>query len=508
MSAPEYRFTLRSCRAQSGAALLILLALIAIATGAFLVNTFGASDHLESRERRTEAALAEAKEALISYAAAYADTHSGEVPGYLPCPDFDGGNPEGSAELQCGALPLVPGTPIPKDNTVMGRLPWRTLGLPNTRDGGKECLWYVVSGNFKSNPKTDLMNWDTNGLITVTGPDGNALATGNTPSGAVAVIFAPGPAIGGQSRTGVTAPICGGNYAASNYLDTSGGTNNADMTGIGANNIKSFIAGAAVAGTFNDRLIFITAAEIFDAIERRQHVDPTVPATNPPTLVSFSTLLLNVTRRTAECIADYPTYDNNLAANDWRLPWTTDQPFGSNDYGVNTNYDDTNNRFLGRTPLIVNRSITDTGSRMDDPPLLTTTLLAEAICPGWGAVETWWQNWNDHIFYAVSEDFAPNGDDDDTDCGDCVSVIAPGPDPEYAGIVFFAGKRLNGQARNNNPNASTSTAKGQRSNYLEGENATTGTNGTGNFRTGAESPTFNDVLYCINEDLSVMPCPQ
>lgn len=480
--------------------MLILLALIAIATGAFLINTFGASDHLESRERRTEAALAEAKEALIFYAASYADRNTGDVPGYLPCPD--NGTDEGTPSTGTVACAT-------RDVSVLGRLPWKILGLTDIRDGSRECLWYAVSGNFKANlNKTGLMNWDTNGLLTVN-HNGVNIATGNTPSGAVAVIFAPGEAIGVQTRAGAVAPLCGGNYAASNYLDTSGGTNNADMTGIGANYIKTFSAGAAVAGTFNDRLLFITAEEIFDAIERRQHADPTVTPTNPPTLVSFSTLLGNVTRRSAECIAGYPARNNRYASDDdRRLPWSTDDPLTGENYGTDDNYLDRLNSYFGRTPRDVgtafnSRSKDRTNNSNSGPYLLST-----ANCPaGWDAVHPWWQNWNDHIFYAVSEDFAPDGDDYDTNCGDCVSVIAPGPDPEYAGIVFFAGKRLNGQVRNNNPNASISTAKGQRINYLESENFTAGTNGTGNFRTGAESPTFNDVLYCINENLSVIPCP-
>ena len=149
MAARERRSVLQtgSVGKQSGFFLLILLTLIAIISGAFLVKIFGTSAQKASRDSRTEAALAQAKEALIFYAASYADTH--------------GTSGEGTPATASSACTL-------KDVTALGRLPWKTLGLPDLRDGNQECLWYAVSGNFKANVnKTDLMNWDTNGLITV-----------------------------------------------------------------------------------------------------------------------------------------------------------------------------------------------------------------------------------------------------------------------------------------------------------------------------------------------------
>ena len=481
---------------QSGFYLLVLLTLIAIISGAFLVKIFGTSAQKASRDSRTEAALAQAKEALIFYAASYADAHPGEVPGYLPCPD-DGTSGEGTPATASSACTL-------KDVTALGRLPWKTLGLPDLRDGNQECLWYAVSGNFKANVnKTDLMNWDTNGLITVLTRDGTAVATGNTPSGAAAVIFAPGPAIGSQSRAAGSSvtPVCGGNYTAAGYLDSSAGTDNATLTG-GANSVDTFIAGAP-GNTFNDRLVFIRAKDVFDAIERRQHVDPVNP-TGPR--ISFSGLLGEVTQRTAECIANYGT-NNNKKSGDQRLPWTTDQPFSSDNYGPNKNYDDGSKTRFGHTPWNAGGSKADTGNTMTGNTLLSTT-----NCPGWSAIDPWWQNWKDHIYYAPSKNFAPDAKTPN-DCGgktECVTLN--GSSTQYAGIVFFAGKRLSSQNRSNDANASTSAAKSDLSNYLEGANATVpstkaGKEGKGSYQTGAETSTFNDRLYCINQDLSVIPCP-
>lgn len=479
---------------QSGAALLIVLAVIAIMTGAVLVHTFGVSAQQEQRARRTEASLSQAKEALIFYAASYADTHPGEVLGYLPCPDT-------ATTAMYEGTPNTSSTDCTlKDVTALGRLPWRTLGLPDLRDGNGECLWYAVSGNFKGNlNKTDLMNWDTNGLITVLAADGSIVAAGSTPSGAVAVIFSPGPAIGNQSRTGLPAtPVCGGNYIATNYLDAAAGSNNATLTGM-PNRVDTFVMGTA-SNSFNDRLMFITAKDIFDAVERRQHVDPE----NPSARVSFANLMKTITRRTAECIAAYPRENrDHIGDYDRRMPWTTDHPFGSDNYGPAVNYDDEDNHYFGRTPWRVDRSKNDTDNEMSGTTLFSTTL-----CPAWSQVDPWWRNWKDHFFYTVSRDFAPDGDDTNTNCGDCVSVNGS----EYASVVFFGGKRLPGQNRNNDLASSISTAKSNVANYLESDNATEpgtpdGRSGRGNYRAMAEDSTFNDVLYCIRQDLSVIECP-
>ena len=74
-------------RRQRGAILLLVLVTLAIAlasAGAMALASAGAA-----RERASEHALAQAREALISYAAERPiDARVG--PGYLPCPDLDG----------------------------------------------------------------------------------------------------------------------------------------------------------------------------------------------------------------------------------------------------------------------------------------------------------------------------------------------------------------------------------------------------------------------------------
>jgi len=207
------------------------------------------------RQAQTVKALAQAKAALIGFAATYADDpdHKGQPQGYLPCPDIDG---DGSSDAACSN----------RDKTVLGRFPWRTLGLPPLRDGSGECLWYVVSGTYKDAPK-NILTSDTDGQLVVENlqtainpnlnpplagpqnleiiddgafPDGrkkcqfkrgveSAGVMPDTRTQAIAIIFAPGQPIGSQSRVGGTSAQrteCGWTGAASvdgnqayNYLD-------------------------------------------------------------------------------------------------------------------------------------------------------------------------------------------------------------------------------------------------------------------------------------------------
>jgi type II secretory pathway pseudopilin PulG len=183
---------------QRGAALLIMLVLLVVGIAAMLINSLTTVATKNARQEKTAAALSQAKEALIGFAITYGDNPAHSLPqvdGYLPCPDTSG-SPEGSTAPPCGS----------KDVSVIGRLPWRTLGLPALRDGDGECLWYAVSGTYKDSPKTGLMNWDTNGQLQAYAPDGTLLTPADNQ--VVAVIFAPGAALSGQDRSGTTAQVC------------------------------------------------------------------------------------------------------------------------------------------------------------------------------------------------------------------------------------------------------------------------------------------------------------
>jgi hypothetical protein len=222
--------------AQGGFSVMLALVIIALAVGSLAVtmlSTFGTK--LRS-ERVTEAALAKAKEALIAYAATDPNR-----PGELPCPDthIPSSASNGIADLLAG----------PTCAHNIGRLPWRTLGLPDLRDGAGEQLWYAVSENFHVSNATPpaALNSDTPGLLSLA-------ATGITPAtGVAAIIFAPGSALSGQDRSN--------QIAVGQYLEGVNATSDAKTT-------TTFIAENS-SDTFDDRLITIRPQDIFRLVEKR-----------------------------------------------------------------------------------------------------------------------------------------------------------------------------------------------------------------------------------------------
>lgn len=460
-------------RKQHGAALIVVLVIVVMGAAAALVSSLSTTALKNARQETTADALAQAKDVLIGYAITYGDTHSGEVHGYLPCPDPNGtgygANDEGSSET-CGS----------QDVSVIGRLPWKSLGLPALLDGSSECLWYAVSGTYKNNPKTDkMMNQDTPGLFEILDSSGATVA-----QNVVAVIFAPGAPLGAQNRApDGTAPVCGGNYAPSNYLDNDGTINNAAVSGA-ADAISQFRLGDSA--LLNDRMIYITREDIFNARNIRTKLD-------------------SLTRKAAECIADYGRrnrYDfwpYSVNPSDKRLPWSGRFYPNSNDYLTDSNYDDEDGRLAGRLPYRVNTSGSDTDNQIVSPFYQLTS--NGSNCPSvadWPAYYPWWTNWKDHLFYALAYSFMP--DSGSTACGTCLRVNGSG---NHAAVVMFAGRALAGQVR------TTVSNHLDFSNYLEGRNFTNGSNSSGNsdYQSGAETGSFNDILYCIDPgSLSVSPC--
>jgi hypothetical protein len=262
------------------------------------------------RDKATAEALAQAKEALIGYAITYADNNPNEVFGYLPLPDLGSSRNNIMTPGEGYAAGNFAGNS--KNLTVIGRLPWRKLGLPPIRDSQGECLWYAVSGSFQDIKKANVLNWDSLGHFDTYLSNGTAAGTTST-TGAnqaqrpVAIIFSAGGALEGQNRnTSATDTVstCGGNYDVRNYLDSfnsdaninsivnyfPGATNNA--TGYAYNltnasngsqlsaadlstpknavsgDIEVIISGSPVK-IANDRILTITSEDIFRSVIRR-----------------------------------------------------------------------------------------------------------------------------------------------------------------------------------------------------------------------------------------------
>jgi len=211
----------------------LVVLLLAVGIGLFAYHAVSSVSLSQQQDVKTRLALTMARDALIGRAASDASR-----PGSLPCPDADD---DGVAELFAGI----------DCPSYIGRLPWKTLGLPDLRDDAGERLWYALAPAFRDDSSAGLLDNDTKGSITVYQDSTSTLLTAQ----AVAVIFAPGPVVAGQIRDAANA-----NNPA-NYLDTTGGVNNTIAAG-------PFIS-AQASSTFNDRLLAVTTAHLMPVVEMR-----------------------------------------------------------------------------------------------------------------------------------------------------------------------------------------------------------------------------------------------
>lgn len=213
---------------QHGAALMVMLVILVMGAAASLVVSLSKAKINIECDRKSGDALAQAREALIGRASS-----DDNMPGSLPCPDT---NNDGSAEM-------LSGNNCP---SYIGRLPWRTLKLADLRDGDGERLWYALSVNFRDDDSARPLNSNTRGQLTVKDASGNTLA-----SEAIAIVFAPGATIGGQSRGGADA------NTVANFLEEE----NADGDTV-------FVSGQASA-IFNDRLLAVSGDSLWPTVEKR-----------------------------------------------------------------------------------------------------------------------------------------------------------------------------------------------------------------------------------------------
>jgi hypothetical protein len=443
------------------------MALLGLATGVLVIGHMRSVQGDTSADGRTTLALAQAREALVGYAATYRDFHPGEAFGYLPCPDWGTGI-EGQSLSNCGSV----------DVTVIGRLPWKSLGIPPLRDASGECLWYAVSGNFKtgSSKTNDLLNRDTNGLIEVMAADGTGFVAGASPrQRAVAVVFSPGAILPGQDRSLATTnppTVCGGNYVPANYLDSdvASSIDNAAAPTT-ANALSQFIAAehsdrtSATNDAFNDQLMPVFPDEIFaQHLDQRRDFESYL--TDP---------LTGLLRRSADCLLAYGSSNDGGVYRKY-LPWAAQLTIPS--FGNSLDYIDTDNNLSGRLPRTAFNTANSSYGSHNNANYKTTPLLGTPQCPGWDQTDEFWEQWKDHLFYAVARAHqVPHHDahgDLPCDQNECIDVEDPdGTKTDFAAVVIFAGARQTGQTRDNDTNPSyASTDKASPANYLEGVNVT------------------------------------
>lgn len=471
----------RQNQRQRGAALLLLMLVVIIASTSVLLVNLNRDELRNRRLTDTRSSLAEAKTALIEYAVLNPDLNAGQPIG-LPCPDLDGsgGFVEGEAHTtSCGAT----------GETMIGRLPWRTLGIPALKDSGSECLWYVVSGSFKMADAATaaMINADSNGLLQLIGLDSGDIVEGLLPQDRpVAMVVAAMRPVGSQTRPAVPAGRqCNGGFDAADFLDVEPvtGVSNATTSGI-ADGLDQFAVFAGANETHNDRIITITRADIADRVSRR---------------ADFAANMRALGLAAAGCVADYAA-NNPSGATDKRLPWPA--TVALTDYRNDANYDDADSgNFSGRLPDAVDDSNTATGNPIsrvlsDCDPLLV---------PEWSATTlSRWQNWKDHFFYAVAESHVPSAVVPSA-CSNCLTVNGAG---QYVAIIVFSNTRLDalGQVRNAPP--TDTDTKNDIPNYLEGNNAINipGSGTSNDYSSQPASSTFNDLLFCIDQALLVTEC--
>jgi hypothetical protein len=212
------------------AGVLILATVLALGAGAVVTVATASSRHgAHAAERVTQEALAAASRALIGRAAM-----DGDRPGSLPCPDTDD---DGEADLWDRTGIHCPG--------YVGRLPWKTLGLPPLRDGSGELLWYALSPTLRDHPTMQPIN--------SVEPSAQIRIVGTEPAlDVAAVVIAPGAVLPGQVRNAA------GARDPANYLEGHNATS-------GDNVYETALASAG----FNDRVLAIGRAQLFDVVERR-----------------------------------------------------------------------------------------------------------------------------------------------------------------------------------------------------------------------------------------------
>ncbi len=224
---------------QRGAALMIMLVIMVVGAATVLVGSLNSSGLRIERDKITADALAQAKEALIGLAVTYID-----FPGSLPCPDTDD---DGTSDA--GGTDECP--------NYIGRLPWKTLGLADLRDGAGEKLWYTLSRNVRRYASVRPLNSDTPGTLDISGTQ--------VANGMMAIVFAPGSTLAGQNRSNTAISGCANNPSrcASNYLEG----RNADPSPGSAPNTNYQSSNTVI--PFNDQLISISRDQIFQLVEKR-----------------------------------------------------------------------------------------------------------------------------------------------------------------------------------------------------------------------------------------------
>lgn len=450
---------------QKGAALIIFAVIFALVASAYLLSSLEGGTQKVEREKTTSASLAKAKAGLIGYSVSY------RRPGSMPCPDTNNdGVTDPNGNIDC--------------YSNIGRLPWRTLGLEDLRDGNGDRLWYSISSNFRNVPSTIIINSEnTQGNLSICPSSGcgNSSPIPTTPTifpfplltKQAAIVFSSGNPVAGQNRADGSDvnpnPLLNldATKKPANYLESITNGANQFNNATGSNNGNDFIIGE-ISNSFNDRLLTINTSEIFSNVDKR--------------MLARQTL-----HELAFCLVEYA--NRNAATNDKRLPWPA--PLTMADYSNPTSYDDVSTRYTGRMPYHIADSTINPPAHNWSTNGPTTRNKMES-CSKW---PEWWNSWKTFIFFAVSKDFANDSSAPQSCSGNCLRVDGIGP---FAAVVIFSGKKLATQNRVTNFDLANPL------NFLEDKNAAEISNnsGVGDY-TKITNAAQNDITICIRQNLTI-----
>ena len=498
---------------------MVMLIILIIGAATLLVSALNSSSIQIERDKVTADALAKAKEALIGRAVTDANR-----PGSLPCPDS---NNDGSADL-------LSGNDCP---SYIGRLPWKTLGISDLRDGSGERLWYGLSRNFRDD-NSNPINSDNAGTLNISGT--------TVASGIVAIVFAPGVALSGQSRSATTMINCvsnpNGNVPESNcstsYLEPSGNAVQVNSTpsnsalSTAATTHVNYLAGMP-SSTFNDQAIYITHDQLFAPVEMRiareakkclddyaltvagkypwaaPIIDTTtynstintyfgrIPASPTPNAQTLSTALTSLqaainafnanpisSNKTALInVSNYVISIKNL------IPAISNQVDNAGDSGVT----------YANSPTVSNYSNAIAGLNTAISALSPYLWAANCFVAG-----TYWDYWKNMVFYQVAQGFEPGSAG--TSCGaNCLTINGSGNTAQgngsYRAAVVVARRGIGAQM----PHTTTSD-----SSYLEanaqGSNqhvtAPSNTFITYSLSDTTNFLTVNDLVLCLDGNIN------
>lgn len=240
---------------QSGAAVLVFMLLIFLMATAFFLKQSNPVGARNQADMVTASAMAQAKEALLGRAAT-----NGNLPGSLTCPDITN---DGVADGNFGNC-----------TALVGRLPWKTLDLPELLDGNGERLWYAIAFKLRDHVSSPPINPQQTLQMTLDG----------TPNVA-SIIFSPGTPLAGQTGR-----------PSSNVADYLDGSN--------SDGDSNYVSGLP-SSTFNDKVLTITRDQLFETVNQRVLAEIRGPDDHPPTLPT------NGLRQFCTANGFFPWADNN-----------------------------------------------------------------------------------------------------------------------------------------------------------------------------------------------------